>query len=101
MTTTEGQILVSPLKLLVGHLSFAGHIVRQTTSPSPDILNSRRTFHCKICGEYHLVFAGHFEVLDLHSPDKMSGEVKTLHWAFFKIRGHVRRVRRILRTLGT
>ncbi len=32
------------------------------------------------------VFAGHFEVLDLHSPDKMFAEVKPLRWTFFKIR---------------
>ncbi len=33
-------------------MHFAGHFVQRTTSPSPDIFNSRRTFHCKICGEF-------------------------------------------------
>ena len=40
------------------------------------------------------VFAGHFKVLDLHSP----GKVKPVRWPFLKIR---RRVRQISRTLDT
>ncbi len=54
------------------HLSLAGHFVWRTSSPSPDILNSRRTYHCKMSSEYQTFcwtfclacsnsFAGHFQ----------------------------------------
>ncbi len=33
-------------------LSLARYFVQRTSSPSPNILNSRRTFHCKISREY-------------------------------------------------
>ena len=72
------------------HLSLARHFVWQTFSPSPDILNSRRAFHCKMSSKYQMFpgqtlslifswrtkyparsnpFAGYFQ----NSPD-MSGQ---------------------------
>ena len=50
-------------------LSFAGHFVRRTASPSPDIFEfSPDTVKYEVNIK---VFSGHFEILDLHSLDKM------------------------------
>ena len=54
------------------HLSLAGHFVRRIDNPSPDIWNSRQTFHSEISGECEIFrwtfcparshsFAGHFQ----------------------------------------
>ncbi len=62
------------------HLSLAGHFVWRIDNPSPDIWNSRQTFHSEMSGEYQIFrwtfcparshsFTGHFQ----NSPD-MSGE---------------------------
>ena len=36
------------------HLSIAGHFVQRTSRPLLDILNSCRTFHCKLSGNIKL-----------------------------------------------
>ncbi len=70
-------------------LSAAGHFVQRNCSSSPDILKSCWTFNCKMSGEYQTFrwtsMRGTF-VLDLCSPDFLSGEIKPLRWTFFKIR---------------
>ncbi len=73
------------------HLSLAEHFDRRTSSPSPDILTSRWTFHCKmplnikLFGRHFKLFPGHLVVLDLLSPDISSSKVKSLGRTFFKI----------------
>ena len=77
-----------------------GQNVRRTASPLPDILNSRRTFYCKICSEYQSfrwtfwspwftlarqnVRRGQIPSLDIfqNSPDMSgeSGEFRVLCW---------------------
>ena len=87
----ENFFFLNPKKLSVrgSHFSLAGHFVQRTSSPSPDILNYRRTFDYKKSGEYRAfrwgsIFAGHFFYLLL--LDKMSGEIKHLRHTFIKLR---------------
>ncbi len=81
-------------------LSFAGHFVRRTFSPSPDILNSRWTFHCikmssdllSIRRTLSLIYSRRSFCPAISNP--FAGH-------FSKFAGHVWRVRRISRTLIT
>ncbi len=60
------------MRLPILRVSLAGQFVRGTSSPSPNILNSRWTFHSKMSSEYQTFcwtfcptrsnsFAGHFQ----------------------------------------
>ncbi len=90
------------------HLSLVGHFVQRTSTPSPDILNSRQTFHCNISSNIHCNISISNFSLDFYSADivrdfllsdKMPGKIKPLRRTFSKFAGHVRRVPRISRTL--
>ena len=62
------------------HFSLAGHFVWRTSSPSPDILNYRRTLDCENVwriSNFSLVIHSPDIVLDLLSPDKMSGNINS------------------------
>ena len=69
-------------------MSLTGHFVQQHPSPSLDIFNYRRTYHCNMSCEYLNFWLDNYLpdiVFHLPSLDKMSGEINPLPWTFFKI----------------
>ena len=78
-------------------LSLAGHFVRQTSSPSPDIFNFRRAFNCKISGKYE-TFCRTLSLIYLRRTI-CPARSNPFAGHFSRFAGHVRRVWQISRTL--
>ena len=85
------------------HLSLAGHFVRRTASPSPNILTSCWTFHCKMSSDIKKLL---LNILN-SSPDIYLSLIYSprTFWParsnpfaghFSKFLGHVRRISRTL-----
>ena len=72
------------------HFRSAGHFVWRTSNPSPDILNSCKTFHCEMLVNIKLFAV--FGLLLLAKGFDFAG-----HFSIFA--GHVRRIQRISHTL--
>ena len=81
------------------HFSLTGHFVRRTSSPSPDILNYHRTYVYKMSGELFPgdPFTGHSLIYSLRKLCPVRSNPFAGHLSNFA--RHVRRVRRISRTL--